>query len=75
MAADELIETLAHDLGNVLVPVKSRIDMPAAAPIAKTGLEMRDVEEGGAPSTGLSSWLPISIVVARRGCLRSNGNR
>ena len=27
VAADDLIETLAHDLGNLLVPVKSRIDM------------------------------------------------
>jgi signal transduction histidine kinase len=27
VAADDLIETLAHDLGNLLVPIKSRIDM------------------------------------------------
>ncbi len=31
VAADELIATLAHDLGNLLVPVKGRIDLLAAA--------------------------------------------
>ena len=27
VAADELIATLAHDLGNLLAPVKGRIDL------------------------------------------------
>jgi signal transduction histidine kinase len=46
VAADELIETLAHDLGNVLVPVKSRIDMlRRRANREDRPRDLRDVEE------------------------------
>src|SRR5918998_1122047 len=46
VAADELIETLAHDLGNLLVPVKSRVDMlRRRAPPEKRARDLRDVEE------------------------------
>lgn len=46
VAADELIETLAHDLGNVLVPIKSRIDMlRRRATREDRPRDLRDIEE------------------------------
>jgi two-component system, OmpR family, sensor kinase len=46
VAADDLIETLAHDLGNILVPVKSRIDMlRRRANREDRARDLRDAEE------------------------------
>src|SRR5215207_6109231 len=46
VAADELIATLAHDLGNLLVPVKGRIDLlQRRARREDRPRDLRDVEE------------------------------
>jgi two-component system OmpR family sensor kinase len=46
VAADELIATLAHDLGNILVPVKGRIDLlQRRARREDRQRDLRDVEE------------------------------
>jgi two-component system, OmpR family, sensor kinase len=46
VAADELIATLAHDLGNILVPIKGRIDLlQRRARREDRTRDLRDVEE------------------------------
>jgi two-component system, OmpR family, sensor kinase len=46
VAADELIATLAHDLGNILVPIKGRIDLiQRRARRENRPRDLRDVEE------------------------------
>ena len=46
VAADELIATLAHDLGNILVPIKGRIDLlQRRARREDRARDLRDVEE------------------------------
>jgi two-component system OmpR family sensor kinase len=46
VAADELIATLAHDLGNILVPIKGRIDLiQRRARREDRQSDLRDVEE------------------------------
>jgi two-component system, OmpR family, sensor kinase len=46
VAADELIATLAHDLGNILVPIKGRIDLlQRRASREDRQRDLRDVEE------------------------------
>ena len=46
VAADELIATLAHDLGNILVPIKGRIDLlQRRARREDRPRDLRDVEE------------------------------
>jgi len=48
VAADELIATLAHDLGNLLAPVKGRIDLiQRRASREDRQRDLRDVEEAG----------------------------
>jgi two-component system OmpR family sensor kinase len=48
VAADELIATLAHDLGNLLAPVKGRIDLiQRRARREDRQPDLRDVEEAG----------------------------
>src|SRR4051812_4859778 len=48
VAADELIATLAHDLGNLLAPVKGRIDLiQRRARREDRQRDLRDVEEAG----------------------------
>ena len=46
VAADELIATLAHDLGNILVPIKGRIDLlQRRARREDRQRDLRDIEE------------------------------
>jgi signal transduction histidine kinase len=46
VAADELIATLAHDLGNILVPIKGRIDLlQRRARRENRPRDLRDIEE------------------------------